>query len=56
MSGGLIDSGSDYCAQNLMPVYVAAPARGAVNVEVTAIANGERRVTRVSKVESRELT
>jgi hypothetical protein len=55
-SSSLVDSGSGYCSQNLMPVFMAAPARGAVDVEVTVIARGERRVTRVSKVEARAVT
>jgi hypothetical protein len=55
-SSGLVDSGSGYCSQNLMPVYVAAPARGAVDVEVTTSARGQRQVTRMAKVDARTVT
>ena len=51
VSSGLVDGGSGYCAQNLMPVFVAAPRSGKVDVEVTTIARGRRDVTRVRNVE-----
>jgi len=51
VSSGIVDSGGGYCAQNLMPVFVAAPMTGKVDVEVTTIARGRRDVTRVRNVE-----
>jgi hypothetical protein len=54
-SSGLVDSGSGYCSQNLMPVFVAAPQQGAVDVEVTIIARGRHR-TRVADVASTQRT
>jgi hypothetical protein len=51
VSSGLVDTGSGYCSQNAMPVFVAAPARGLVDIEVTTIARGTRRVTRRARVD-----
>ena len=31
---GLVDTGSGYCSQNAMPVFVAAPPSGLIDVEV----------------------
>jgi hypothetical protein len=56
VSSGVVDSGGGYCSQNLMPVFVGASSRGAVDVEVTVAKRGERRVTRMSNVDSREVT
>jgi hypothetical protein len=50
LSSGLVDSGGGYCAQNLMPVYVAASMTGKVDVEVTAV-RGRRDVTRMRNFE-----
>ena len=49
-SSGIVDSGGGYCSQNVMPVFVAAPARGAVDVEVTTVARG-RHMTRVATID-----
>jgi hypothetical protein len=51
VSSGLVDTGSGYCSQNAMPVFVAAPRKGRIDVEVTTIARGARRVTRTAAVD-----
>jgi len=51
VSSGIADTGSGYCSQNAMPVFVAAPLEGRVDVEVTTIARGTRRVTRSARVD-----
>jgi hypothetical protein len=49
LASGLVDSGSGYCSQNAMPVHVGVPTvpatwRETVDVEVTVVGRGERRV------------
>ena len=51
VSSGIVDTGSGYCSQNAMPVFVAAPPDGRVDVEVTAIARSSRRITRSAAVD-----
>ena len=51
VSSGIVDTGSGYCSQNAMPVFVAAPQAGRVDVEVTTIARGGRHVTRSAAVD-----
>jgi FG-GAP-like repeat len=55
LSSGIVDSGSGYCSQNAMPVFVAAPKQGRVDVEVTSIERGARRVTRSAGVDPNSL-
>ena len=43
---GVVDSGGGYCSQNVMPVHVGLGRADAVDVEVTTIAGGQRKVTR----------
>jgi hypothetical protein len=50
VSSGVVDTGSGYCSQNAMPIFVAAPKSGRVDVEVTTIARGTRRMTRATGV------
>ena len=52
VSSGIVDSGGGYCAQNAMPAFVAAPAQGRVDIEVTTIARGVRHVTRNAGVDA----
>jgi len=52
VSSGIVDTGSGYCSQNAMAVFVAAPKRGRVDIEVTSIADGKRRVTAVTRVDA----
>jgi hypothetical protein len=60
ISSGLVDTGGGYCSQNVMPVHVATGTAARVDVEVTAMGMGGRRVTRVAGLEvtkaSRPLT
>src|SRR5712671_3505235 len=51
ISSGLVDTGGGYCSQNVMPVHVATGAANRVDVEVTTMAKGGRRVTKVSGVD-----
>jgi hypothetical protein len=55
VSSGIVDTGSGYCSQNAMPVFVVAPNEGRVDVEVTTIVAGRRRVTRSPGVAPRAL-
>lgn len=47
LSAGLVDGGSGYCSQNAMPVYlgISETWKGPVDVEVTIVGRGQRRVT-----------
>jgi len=47
----LVDSGSGYDAQNVMPVHFGLPSHGRVDVEVIAPRRGRRTVTRSRSVE-----
>ncbi len=51
VSSGMVDTGSGYCSQNAMPVFVAAVSDGRVDVEVTTIARGSRRAARAANVD-----
>jgi hypothetical protein len=55
VSSGIADTGSGYCSQNAMPVFVAAPKEGRIDVEVTTIGRGARRVTRSADVDPKAL-
>lgn len=55
VASGIVDSGSGYGSQNAMPVFVAAPRQGRVDVEVTSVARGVRRVTRSEGVDPEAL-
>ena len=47
LSAGLVDGGSGYSSQNAMPVYlgISETWKGPVDVEVTIVGRGQRRVT-----------
>lgn len=51
VASGIVDTGSGYCSQNAMPVFVAAPPEGRIDVEVTSPARARRAVTRVAGVD-----
>ena len=53
LAAALVDAGSGYCSQNLMPSHLGVPEewRGRVDVEVTTLARGQRRVTTVKGVD-----
>src|SRR5262249_41212500 len=50
LGAGLVDTGSGYCSQNVMPVHVGLPTMGRVDVEVTALTRQGRRITRAAGV------
>lgn len=47
LATALVDSGGGYCSQNAMPVHlgIAADWPGRIDVEVTIVGGGERRIT-----------
>jgi hypothetical protein len=47
---GLVDTGSGYCSQNVMPVHVGLATDGRVDVEVTSMTPAGRKTARTSKV------
>jgi hypothetical protein len=51
----MVDTGSGYCSQNMMPVHAGLPAADSVDVEVTTLTAGGRKVTRVSGVDPKSL-
>jgi hypothetical protein len=53
LSSGLVDSGSGYCSQSDMPVYLGIPsaATGRVDVEIITILGGARHVSVVRGVD-----
>ncbi|HEY2908191.1 MAG TPA: VCBS repeat-containing protein [Vicinamibacterales bacterium] len=51
ISSGLVDSGSGYCSQNVMPVHVATAGAARVDIEVTTMSRSGRRLTKVSGVD-----
>ena len=51
----LLDTGSGYCSQNVMPVHFGLQGDGLVDVEVTALTRAGRQVTRVPTVDPRSL-
>jgi hypothetical protein len=52
----LVDTGSGYCSQNVMPVHFGLPASGPVDVEVTALTGTGRKITRLENVDSTRLS
>ena len=51
----LVDTGSGYCSQNILPVHFGLPSAGLVDVEVTALTSAGRQITRVSNVDVSKL-
>lgn len=47
----LVDTGSGYCAQSVLPVHFGLPRSGRVDVEITTMSNSGRKVTRLAGVE-----
>jgi hypothetical protein len=47
---GLVDTGSGYCSQNVMPVHVGLPSSGRVDIEATAMSTRGRKVTHLRGV------
>ena len=53
ISSGLVDTGGGYCSQNVMPVHVATADAKRVDVEVTAMGKGGRKVTKATGIDPR---
>lgn len=53
LAAALVDTGSGYCSQNAMPVHLGVPSTwtGRVDVELTIVAGGRRRVVTVKGVD-----
>ena len=51
----LVDSGSGYCSQSVIPVHIGLANAGKVDVEVTTMTKAGRRVTRVANVDPNRL-
>lgn len=47
---GMVDTGSGYCSQNMLPVHIGLPTDGRIDVEVTALTPTGRKVIRVANV------
>jgi penicillin G amidase len=58
LGGRLVDTGGGYCSQSVMPVHIGLPdnlPEGKVDVEVTTMTKGGRKVTRVANVDPNKL-
>jgi hypothetical protein len=55
LGGRLIDTGSGYCSQSVVPVHIGLPTAGKVDVEVTAMTKAGRKITRVAGVDPNKL-
>jgi hypothetical protein len=53
LASALVDSGSGYCSQNAMAVHLGVPDvwKGRVDVELTTVARGQRRITTIKGVD-----
>jgi hypothetical protein len=47
---GIMDTGSGYCSQNVMPVHIGVPSTNPVNIEVTTLTAKGRTITRQTGV------
>ena len=50
LGAGLVDTGSGYCAQNVMPVHIGLPSMDRVDVEVTVPTGRARAITRTTGI------
>ena len=55
LAGRVVDTGSGYCSQSVVPVHVGLPVDGNVDVEVTSMTKAGRKVTRVAGVDPNKL-
>jgi penicillin G amidase len=53
--GRIVDTGSGYCSQSVMPVHFGLPRGGRVDVEVTTMTASGRKTTRVANVDGSKL-
>jgi VCBS repeat protein len=52
LGAGLVDTGSGYCSQNVMPVHIGLPSDGPVDIEVTTLTPRGRFIARRAGVAS----
>jgi hypothetical protein len=50
LGSGLVDTGSGYCSQNVMPVHIGLGSTSRVDIEVTSMSKMRRVVTRQAGV------
>jgi len=55
LGGRVVDTGSGYCSQSVVPVHIGLPIDGKVDVEVTSMTKAGRKVTRVAGVDPNKL-
>jgi len=55
LGGRIVDTGSGYCSQSVVPVHIGLPIDGKVDVEVTSMTKAGRKVTRVAGVDPNKL-
>jgi hypothetical protein len=53
--GRIVDSGSGYCSQSVLPVHFGLPKESRVDVEVTAFTKAGRKITRIPNVNPNKL-
>ncbi|HUA87076.1 MAG TPA: CRTAC1 family protein [Bryobacteraceae bacterium] len=53
--GRIVDTGSGYCSQSVIPAHFGLPEESRVDVEVTSLTASGRRVTRVANVDPNRL-
>lgn len=51
----IVDTGSGYCSQSVLPVHFGLPKDGRVDVEVTAMTKAGRKITRIANVDPNKL-
>ena len=51
----IVDTGSGYCSQNVMPVHFGLPSETRIDVEVTSLTRAGRKITRIAKVDPDKL-
>jgi hypothetical protein len=56
ISSAIVDTGSGYCSQNLMPVHLGVAATARVDVEVTLLTNAGRRIVARRNIDPRTTT
>jgi len=55
LGGRIVDTGSGYCSQSVVPVHIGLPVDGKVDVEVASMTKAGRKVTRVAGVDPNKL-
>jgi penicillin G amidase len=53
--GRIVDTGSGYCSQSVIPVHFGLPKESRVDVEVTSLTKSGRKITRVANVDPNKL-